>query len=197
MQEESGDKSASEADDIALMMLVKDGDLDAFHALVTNYQYRVVGTVTRMLGNEEGSEDIAQQVFLRVWKSAKTYKPKAKFNTWLMTITRNLVFNEIRRRTRHPTQPLDAEHDDRPAQQYEDTVTPSPADQMEQKELQAAVDAAIAALPEQQRMAVVLRRYEELSYEEIAEILSTSVSAVKSMLFRARAELREHLQKYL
>ncbi|MEO8206887.1 MAG: sigma-70 family RNA polymerase sigma factor [Chthoniobacterales bacterium] len=196
VQEQTGDNSASEADDIALMLRVKDGDLDAFHALVQGYQYRVVGTVTRMLGNEEGSEDIAQQVFLRVWKSARTYKPTAKFNTWLMTITRNLVFNEIRRRSRHPTQSLNLEFDDRP-QQYEDPTVSSPAEQMQEKELQAAIDAAIAALPEQQRMAVVLRRYEELSYDEIAAILSTSVSAVKSMLFRARAELREHLQKYL
>ncbi|MEO6848176.1 MAG: sigma-70 family RNA polymerase sigma factor [Chthoniobacterales bacterium] len=196
MQEEASDNSASEAEDIALMLRVRDGDLDSFHALVVRYQYRVVGTVTRMLGSEDEAEDIAQQVFLRVWKSASTYKHQAKFNTWLMTITRNLVFNEIRRRKRHPTQSLNEEFDDRP-KQYEDATSPSPSDQIQEVELQMAIDAAIESLPEQQRMAVVLRRYEDLSYDEIAKILSTSVSAVKSILFRARIELRDKLQKYL
>jgi RNA polymerase sigma-70 factor (ECF subfamily) len=149
-----------------------------------------------MLGNTSDAEDIAQQVFVRVWKSAKRYVPRAKFTTWLLKITRNLVFNELRRRSRHPQVPLqaEAEEEERPIRD-ENAVAPDAA--MLEQELQKAIDAAIANLPETQRLAVILRRYEELSYEEIAETLDQSVSAVKSLLFRARTELRESLQRYL
>lgn len=191
----SPDSSAAD-EDIPLMLRVKKGDLDAFQTLVERYQYRVIGTVAKMLGSEDEAEDIAQQVFLRVWKSAGSYKPQAKFNTWLMTITRNLVFNEIRRRSRHPTTSLEEELE-WGVRQYQDDTAPSPSEQMQKEELQNAIDAAITALPEQQRMAVVLRRYDELSYDEIAAILSTSVSSVKSLLFRARGQLRDQLKKYL
>lgn len=178
------------------MGLVSAGDTGAFEQLVERHQRLVVGTVARMLGNTSDAEDIAQQVFVRVWKSAKRYVPRAKFTTWLLKITRNLVFNELRRRSRHPQVPLqsETEEEERPIRD-EQAVAPD-ASLLEQ-ELQKAIDAAIANLPETQRLAVILRRYEELSYEEIAETLDQSVSAVKSLLFRARTELRESLQRYL
>lgn len=178
------------------MGLVSAGDTGAFEQLVERHQRLVIGTVARMLGNTSDAEDIAQQVFVRVWKSAKRYVPRAKFTTWLLKITRNLVFNELRRRSRHPQVPLqsETEEEERPIRD-EQAVAPD-ASLLEQ-ELQKAIDAAIANLPETQRLAVILRRYEELSYEEIAETLDQSVSAVKSLLFRARTELRESLQRYL
>jgi RNA polymerase sigma-70 factor (ECF subfamily) len=189
-------RTEEDAEDVRLMELVGAGDSGAFEQLVERHQRLVVGTVGRMLGNSSDAEDIAQQVFVRVWKSAKRYVPRAKFTTWLLKITRNLVFNELRRRSRHPQVPLQAEseEEERPIRD-ENAIAPDAA--MLEQELQKAIDAAIAHLPETQRLAVILRRYEELSYEEIAETLDQSVSAVKSLLFRARTELRESLQRYL
>ncbi len=99
-------RTEEDAEDVRLMELVGTGDSGAFEQLVERHQRLVVGTVGRMLGNTSDAEDIAQQVFVRVWKSAKRYVPRAKFTTWLLKITRNLVFNELRRRSRHPQVPL-------------------------------------------------------------------------------------------
>jgi RNA polymerase sigma-70 factor, ECF subfamily len=189
-------RTEEDAEDVRLMALVSGGDPSAFEQLVERHQRLVIGTVGRMLGNNSDAEDLAQQVFVRVWKSAKRYVPRAKFTTWLLKITRNLVFNELRRRSRHPQVPLHPEsaEEERPIRD-EHAIAPD-ASLLEQ-ELQKAIDAAIADLPETQRLAVILRRYEELSYEEIAETLDQSVSAVKSLLFRARTELRTSLSRYL
>ena len=149
-----------------------------------------------MLGGPGDAEDIAQQVFVRVWKSAGRYEPKARFTTWLFTITRNLVFNEARRRKRKPTVSVD-EREEEYHQVVEDTHTSGPDEDLLHAELERAVDRAIAALPEKQRLAVVLRRYEEMPYDEIGGVLSLSVPAVKSLLFRARTQLKESLQQYL
>jgi RNA polymerase sigma-70 factor (ECF subfamily) len=189
-------RSPEDAEDIRLMELIGGGDEGAFEQLVERHQRLVIGTVGRMLGSGSDAEDIAQQVFVRVWKNAKHYEPRAKFTTWLLKITRNLVFNELRRRSRHPQVPLQSESDEE-ERPLKDEQAIAPDASLLEHELQQAVDAAIANLPETQRMAVVLRRYEELSYEEIAEALDQSVSAVKSLLFRARTELRESLQRYL
>lgn len=185
-----------DAEDVRLMQLVSGGDTAAFEALVERHQRLVIGTVAKMLGNHSDAEDIAQQVFVRVWKSAKRYVPRAKFTTWLLKITRNLVFNEMRRQKRHAHLPLqvEGEEEERP---IKDEHAASPDASLLERELQGAIEAAITRLPESQRMAVVLRRYEELSYEEIAEVLDQSVPAVKSLLFRARTELRASLSRYL
>src|SRR3954452_25316676 len=186
------------AQDIAWMARIKEGDTEALRELIEAHQHRIVGAVTRMLGDEMDAEDLAQQVFIRVWKSAPRYEPTAKFTTWLFKITRNLVFNELRRRRRHGTQSLDAVvDDDHLPLQAADTSSKAPDTAMLDAEMQTAIQAAIDQLPEMQRMAIVLRRYDEFSYEEIAEILSLSVPAVKSVLFRARTELREKLRQYL
>src|SRR3989440_7783555 len=189
-------RTQEDAEDIRLMGLASAGDMAAFEQLVERHQRLVVGTVGRMLGTNSDAEDIAQQVFVRVWKNLRRYEPRAKFTTWLLKITRNLVFNELRRRSRHPAVPLQSETDEEERPLKDDNAV-SPDATLLEHELQEAVDAAIAQLPETQRMAVILRRYEELSYEEIAEALDQSVSAVKSLLFRARTELRESLKSYL
>ena len=183
--------------DIIWMMRVRGGDRGAFEELVECHQQRVVGTVARMLGSDAAdAEDVGQQVFLRVWKSAARYEPTAKFTTWLYTITRNLVFNELRRRKGRPVTSLDAESGDAFGH-LEDTHAAAPDASLLEAELQAAIAAAIGQLPEAQRLALVLRRYEDLSYEEIAATLNQTVPAVKSLLFRARALLREKLARYL
>jgi len=182
--------------DFQLMERVGAGDHEAFRELVERHQVAVVGTVAKMLGNPSEAEDIAQQVFLRIWRNAKRYRPDAKFTTYLYTITRNLVFNETRRRSRKKEVSAD-ELEENSNHLIAASSDRQPDSELLQVELQRAVDAAIAGLPEVQRMAVVLRRYEQLSYEEIAEVLSLSVSAVKSLLFRARTTLRETLSGYL
>jgi RNA polymerase sigma-70 factor (ECF subfamily) len=189
-------RSDEDTEDVRLMQLVAEGDTSAFEQLIERHQTLVAGTVARMLGSNSDVEDIAQQVFIRVWKSARRYVPRAKFTTWLLKITRNLVFNELRRSKRHAHVPLQSE----PGAEeipLKDETNPAPDASLLETELQRAIEEAIMQLPESQRMALVLRRYEQLSYEQIAEVLDLSVPAVKSVLFRARAELRTRLSKYL
>jgi RNA polymerase sigma-70 factor (ECF subfamily) len=182
--------------DFELMARIANGDHVAFRHLVERHQNAVIGTVAKMLGNPSEAQDIAQQVFLRVWRNAKRYQPDAKFTTYLFTITRNLVFNETRRRRRKKEVSSDA-REEFSQQLIEERPDRQPDAQLLEAELQAAVDATIASLPEIQRMAVILRRYEQLSYEELASTLNLSISAVKSLLFRARGSLRLALQGYL
>lgn len=187
------------ARDLEWMKRIKAGDTAALEALIECHQSRIVGTVTRMLGDESDAEDIAQQVFIRVWRSAARYEPTARFTTWLYKITRNLVFNELRRRKRHPTQSLDEplDSDSERVRATPDPGTKAPDRTLLDGEMHAAIQRAIDELPEAQRLAVILRRYDNVPYEEIAEILDLTVPAVKSVLFRARTELREKLRKYL
>ena len=189
-------RSEEDAEDVRLMRLVSRGDTSAFEELIERHQALVAGTVARMLSSNSDVEDIAQQVFIRVWKSARRYVPRAKFTTWLLKITRNLVFNELRRSKRHAHVPLQTEPG---AEEFplKDTTNPTPDASLLENELQRAIEEAITELPESQRMALILRRYEQLSYEEISEVLDLSVPAVKSVLFRARTELRARLSKYL
>lgn len=182
--------------DFTLMERIGAGDHEAFRQLVVRHQNAVIGTVAKMLGNPSEAEDIAQQVFLRIWRHAKRYRPDAKFTTYLYTITRNLVFNETRRKSRKKEVSSD-EREENSHRSIEANPDRQPDAELLQAELQRAVDDAIAGLPETQRMAVVLRRYEQLSYEEIAAVLGLSVSAIKSLLFRARTSLREALSGYL
>jgi len=182
--------------DVALMLRVGDGDEAAFEELIERHQQPVIGTVAKMLGNSSDAEDIAQQVFIRLWKSAPRYQPTAKFTTFLFTIARNLVFNESRRRSRKKEYSINEREDDFHLQ-TPDNQNASPDQGLLQAELQNSVEQAIAALPEKQRMAVILRRYEGMPYDEIGRVLELSIPAVKSQLFRARNSLRDALQQYL
>jgi RNA polymerase sigma-70 factor, ECF subfamily len=188
--------SAEDAEDVRLMSFVARGDTAAFETLIERHQTLVVGTVARMLGSNSDVEDLAQQVFLRVWRSAGRYVPRAKFTTWLLKITRNLVFNEMRRTKRHAHVPMQLETQGEEIPVKDESIQ-SPAESLLEKELQQAIEDAIIELPATQRMALVLRRYEGRSYEEIGEVLDLSVPAVKSVLFRARTELRARLSNYL
>ncbi len=181
---------------VALMERVRDGDANAFQSLVEIHQSAVIGTVAKMLGSASDAEDIAQQVFVRVWKSACRYQPTAKFTTWLFTITRNLVFNEMRRKKRRQEISIDAHRDENHREIAEDSAS-RPDQATLQEELVVKIEEAIRALPEKQRLAVVLRRYEEMPYEEIGRVLNLSLPAVKSLLFRARSQLKELLAEYL
>jgi RNA polymerase sigma factor (sigma-70 family) len=190
VQNPSMSSSATPEPEIEWMARVREGDMEAFRRLVETHQARVVGTISKMLGSDAEAEDLAQQVFIRVWKSAPRYQPTAKFTTWLFRITRNLVFNELRRKRHFVDQ---ADEMPEPAERRDQ----EPDQVLMEGELQSAIQDAINRLPESQRLAIILRRYEEMSYEEIATVMDTTVPAVKSILFRARAELRERLEKYL
>jgi RNA polymerase sigma-70 factor, ECF subfamily len=186
--------------DALLMLRVKRGDRAAFAELVEKYKQPVMNLVFRTLRDEAEAEDLAQNVFLQVYKSAKRYESRAKFSTWLFTIARNLCLNEIRRRSRHPADSLEeahAEHEEQPRQQFEDKAGIAPPEKLLHGELAEKIEEALAGLPENQRTAILLCRQEELSYEEIAEILGCSLSATKSLIHRGRETLKQKLKPYL
>jgi RNA polymerase sigma-70 factor (ECF subfamily) len=186
--------------DAALMFRVKRGDRAAFTDLVEKYQQPVMNLVYHTLRDEIEAEDLAQNVFLQVYKSRHRYKRTAKFSTWLFTIARNLCLNEIRRRSRHPAESIEetqTEHEDQPQRQYEDKSQMAPPEKLLHGELAQKIEAALAELPENQRTALLLCRQGELSYEEIAEILDCSLSATKSLIHRGRETLKEKLKPYL
>jgi RNA polymerase sigma-70 factor (ECF subfamily) len=186
--------------DAALMLRVKQGDATAFAALVEKYKQPVMNLAWRTLRDETEAEDLAQNVFVQAWKSAGRYQATAKFSTWLFTIARNLCLNEIRRRTRHPAESLDQTREDdgeQPLFQVEDKRLAAAPDELLRGELERKVDEALAALPENQRLALALCKQEELSYEEIAEVLDCSLSATKSLIHRARETLKARLKPYL
>jgi len=178
------------------MAAIARGNNPAFRILVERHQKLVIGTVARMLGTSD-AEDVAQQVFLNVWKSAPRWRPDAKVTTWLMIIAKRLVFNESRRRSRARLLPQsERPGEDQSLHDHPDS-SPGPDQRILDHELHRAVEAAMASLGEKERMAVILRRHEGMPYEEIAVVLGVSVSAVKSLLFRARNILREKLSGYL
>ncbi len=186
--------------DAALMLRVKRGDRAAFTELVEKYKQPVMNFVCRSLRDETEAEDLAQNVFLQVYKSRARYERTAKFSTWLFTIARNLCLNEIRRRTRHPAESLEETHvesDDLPPRQYEDKQVFLPTETVLHSELARKIEEALAALPENQRTAILLCRQDELSYEEIAQVLGCSLSATKSLIHRGRETLKEKLKPYL
>ena len=186
--------------DADLMLRVKQGDMSAFEALVEKYKQPVTSLIYRTLQDAAEAEDLAQNVFVQVFKSAHRYRVSARFSTWLYTIARNLCLNEIRRRSRHPADSLDMDNggrDDQPVRQYEDKKVASAPDRVLQAELVGKVEEAIADLPESQRTALLLCREEELSYEEIAKILECSLSATKSLIHRGRETLKQKLKPYL
>ena len=186
--------------DAALMLRVKRGDRVAFAELVEKYKQPLFNFIFRTLRDETESEDVAQTVFLQVYKSRARYQRTAKFSTWLFTIARNLCLNEIRRRSRHPAESLEeshAEHDDQPQRQYEDKKIFLPTDEALHGELARKIEEALAELPENQRTAILLCRQDELRYEEIAEVLDCSLSATKSLIHRGRETLKEKLKPYL
>jgi RNA polymerase sigma-70 factor (ECF subfamily) len=182
------------------MLRVKQGDAAAFTQLVDKYKQPVMNLAYRTLRDVTEAEDLAQNVFVQVYKSAGRYQPAAKFSAWLFTIARNLCLNEIRRRSRHPAESLDqthAEADDQPLHQVEDKRVAAPPEQLLHSELEQKITDALAELPENQRTALLFCRQEELSYEEIAKVLGCSLSATKSLIHRGRETLKTKLKPYL
>ncbi len=192
-----------DADQI-LMRRFQDGDESAFEVLVHKYQGLVLSLARRYLGSRfAGVEDVAQQVFFRVFRSKMTYQPKAKVKTWLYSITVNACLNEIRRLRAEKNRRVnsftavfgDGGEDGPPA--FEDARSPKASSDMEEGEVAAQVREAVDQLPEQQRLALVLTRFHGCSYEDVAASMETTIPAVKSLLTRARENLRKRLQHFV
>lgn len=190
-------EAVSDAD---VMLRVKSGDESAFSYLVQKYRRQMVSFMYRMCHNPAAAEDLAQEVFLRVYRSRTSYEASAKFNTWLYRIATNLAVNYARD-TRHerPENTVRLDETDQ-----ETGTTPDLADssltveeQMLRRERTAAIRQKVQALPERQRLAVIMHKFQQMDYREIGEVLKLSESATKSLLYRAYETLREQLKQYV
>jgi len=183
------------------MLEVRDGSATAFEELVVRYQARLVRILEHTVGRRELAEDLAQEVFLRVYRSRQQYVPGAKFATWLFTIANNVACNALRDRSRRPevtlagseSGPLGARPLDRLVQA---TSSAMPARQIDKAELRNVVRMALDSLSQRQRLAVLLNKFEGMSYADIANAMELSPQAIKSLLSRARENLRQMLEPY-
>ena len=180
------------------MLAFSGGSVGAFERLVRRNQERVFKLAQRYLKDPARAEDITQDVFIRVFHAAETYRPTAKFTTWVYRITVNLCLNALRDRKSRPEVAFESGSDESGGG-YENIIseTVNPAQQLEVEELSQAISRALETLPEGQRTVILLRRYDELSYEEIAEVTGNTPAAVKSLLSRARQNLKSLLRKHL
>jgi RNA polymerase sigma-70 factor (ECF subfamily) len=179
--------------DAELMLRVKDGDGSSFGVLLEKYRASVTRFLYRMVQNQAVSEELAQEVFLRVYKSRETYEPTARFTTWLFRIATHLALNWLRdEKNERAQQRLDESTEEAPARAVADRA-PSVEQRMVHSVKVEEVRRAVAALPDKQRAAVLMHKYEEMEYSQIANVLSCSESAVKSLLFRAYETLRVRL----
>jgi len=179
--------------DAELMLRVRAGDVTSFTLLLEKHRGPVINFLYRMIQNQPVAEELAQEVFLRVYRSRETYEPTAKFTTWLFRIATHLALNQIRDRKHERNQEnLDQETAEGMTRQVADRGLNVEQDMVRQARLNEVRD-AIAALPDKQRAAVMMHKYQELEYSQIAKALACSESAVKSLLFRAYETLRGRL----
>jgi len=179
-----------------LMVKIAKGDEYAFQILVERHQTSVLNLIYRFIGERTKSEDLAQEVFLRVWQAARTYESNAKFTTWLYRIAANLCLNELKSsRRKRWLRFFHADTDEQTVEEEDlSDGSPSPEDLLLSRERSRQITSALQSLPENQRMALILKKYDALSYEEIARILSCSVSAVESLMVRAKRNFQEKLE---
>lgn len=188
--------------DVRLMLQVRQGNAAAFEKLVEKYQNRLISVLEHIVPKRDQAEDLVQEVFMRVYRARERYVPGAKFSTWLFTITHNVASNAIRKHVRRkevnlthsPSGKIDAQPLDTMAKAKSGLM---PARRVDQKEMSAIVRDAIQTLNERQRMAMLLSKFEGMSYIEISESMNLSTQAVKSLLSRARGNLRSLLQPYV
>ncbi len=191
--------------DVRLMIAVQNDDATAFEELVLRYQGRLVSILRHLVSDPDQAEDLAQEVFLRVYRARKNYQPGSKFSSWLFTIANNVALNSLRTKRRRPESQFALVRGD-PAQSGENrtmgdmiqaTSGTIPARALDNLEMKQMVRLAVESLGERQRMAVLLHKFEGMSYAEIAEIMEMTPQGVKSLLCRARMSLRDLLQPYI
>jgi RNA polymerase sigma-70 factor, ECF subfamily len=188
--------------DVQLMMRVREGDDSAFTKLVQKYQDRLTGVFANMFHDPVLAEDLAQEVFLRIYRARQGYEPTAKFSTWVFQIASNLASNSRRSKGRKKeVQFQPRATDSQPVKAGEQLVPEKsalmPTRQLDRSELQERVQAAMETLSERQRMAILLHKFEGMSYADIGEAMEMSPQAVKSLLSRARENLRIALEQYI
>ncbi len=183
--------------DLELMLRVRRGDADSFEELLRRYRLPLVGFFCRMLRDRALAEDLAQEVFLRVYKARERYQPEARFTTWLYRIATNLALNALRDRRAEVTLGEEENADGEPRRERFVDPMPSAEQRLIDVDRERLVRQAVEALPPNQRAAVILHKYQEVDYRQIAGILKLSESAVKSLLFRAYETLRVRLQPLL
>ena len=188
--------------DVRLMLAVRDGDAAAFEELMLRYQNRLLTVLVHLVGSREWAEDLAQEVFLRVYRARASYVPGAKFSTWLFTIANNLASNALRSKSRRREVHLDSRVNDSLGNNALERVAMAassqmPTRQVDKAEMRDIVQASLSGLNERQRMALLLNKFEEMSYAEIATTMDISPQAIKSLLSRARVNLKEFLTPYL
>jgi len=178
--------------DVCLMLEFQRGQKASFETLMKKYFPRILNFIYRYVGSREIAEELTQEVFIKVFKNVARYQPQSKFQTWVFTIAKNISLNELRKnKFKHVSMDEKIHHDgDQIMRQIEDTRAVRPDEGILKNERVAAIKEAIDSLPENQRIAVLLRRYEDLSYEEIAETMNLSLEAVKSLLNRAKENLK-------
>jgi RNA polymerase sigma-70 factor (ECF subfamily) len=183
--------------DLELMLRIRDGDAASFEVLLVRYRVPLVSFLHRMVRDQALAEDLAQEVFLRVYKARDRYQPDARFTTWLYRIATNLALNAIRDRKDKVSETVGGESDGEPA--LERFVDPEPTveQRLIERDRERLIRQAVESLPENQRVAVILHKYQEVDYRQIAGVLSVSESAVKSLLFRAYETLRLRLAPLL
>lgn len=183
--------------DLDLMQRIRSGDAASFETLLRRYRVPLVSYFCRMVRDPAWAEDLAQEVFLRVYKARERYQPEARFTTWLYRIATNLALNAIRDRRDEVYKSASADPEGGPALEQFIDARPTAEQQLIQVDRQRLIRQAVASLPENQRVAVILHKYQEVDYRQIAKILRVSESAVKSLLFRAYEALRERLEPLL
>lgn len=187
--------------DVQLMMRVRDGDAEAFRELFEKHSRSIVNFAFHFVGNRQRAEEIAQDVFLQIYRAAPRYEPTAKFTTWLYRIATNACLNEVRRpEHRHPRRSLEHQPDDerKRAEIAFPDPTAIPGDSaLAGRQLEAKIHAVLEDLPPNQRAALLMSRVDGMSYLEVAEALETTESAVKSLVFRATATMRKELAEFL
>lgn len=189
--------------EVQLMLRAKKGDDEAFSKLVTTYQDRLTTIFLHMTQSQESAEDLAQDVFMRIYRARNGYQPTAKFSTWLFRIANNLAINAHRNKAKRKEVALPAGETTamtgmRPEEQgLADKSSLMPTRQLDKNELQAVVQKAMDQLNERQRLTVLLHKFEGMSYLEIADTMEMTVPAVKSLLSRARDSLRTTLEPYM
>ena len=198
MTKDNKDRYLSDPDN-ELMKRVGSGDKTAFKELVQRNQRVVTGIIYRYTGNHHDVEDLAQDIFLKVFKAAPRYVPRAQFKTWLYKVVAHHCFNYFRsqkRRSFITSYNQSFPEEDNPPLNYAESQKKQPENLLQQQELRTALTAALSELPDRQRMAIILHRFEDLSYKEIANVLGCSLSAVESLLFRAMDNLKKKLHSY-